>query len=126
MSLKSKFDQFYTSPNIVKKFLTIIKKYSLINEKSIIIEPSAGDGKFLDAFDAFFPNNKVKAFDIEKKHKKVKKIDFLKVTLKYSKNNIVIGNPPFGKRSKLAIEFINHSATFSDLICFVLPIQFRR
>lgn len=126
MSIKSNLDQFYTSPVIVNKFLEIIKKYKFITEKTIIIEPSAGDGKFIDGFIKQFPNNKIKAFDIEKNHPKVKQQDFLDTKLKYSKNNIVIGNPPFGNRSKLAINFINHASKFSDVICFVLPIQFRR
>ena len=36
---------------------------------------------------------------------------------------IVIGNPPFGERSLLAIDFFN-KASFANLIAFVLPVSF--
>ena len=39
---------------------------------------------------------------------------------------MVIGNPPFGKKGKLAAEFINKSAEISETIGFVLPLTFRR
>jgi hypothetical protein len=43
------------------------------------------------------------------------------------KNNIlVIGNPPFGKISSIAIKFFNHSAKFSNVIAFIVPRTFRR
>ncbi len=125
MSIKSELDQFYTSPQVVKNFLDIIKQYNFITDKTIFIEPSAGDGKFLDELQRRY-KNKILAFDIQKNHKLVKEQDFLTTDIKYSKNNLTIGNPPFGKKAKLAIEFINHSSQTSDIICFVLPIQFRR
>lgn len=124
--MSKELDQFYTSPKIVNRFLKIINKKININSKSILIEPSAGDGKFLDGFDIFFPNNKIMAYDIEKNHHKVKQQNFLNLSLSYNENFVVIGNPPFGHRSKLAIDFLNKSAEFSDVICFVLPIQFKR
>ncbi|AWX42766.1 DNA methylase [Metamycoplasma cloacale] len=126
MSIKSKLDQFYTSPLIVDIFLNKIIDLNLINKNSYIIEPSAGDGKFIDGFQRYLPENDFIAFDIEKNHPLVNEQDFLKTNLLYSPNNIVIGNPPFGNRATLAVDFINHSAEFSDVICFVLPIQFKR
>ncbi len=39
---------------------------------------------------------------------------------------VVIGNPPFGKRAKLAIDFFNHSTKFSDTIAMIFPLQFRK
>ncbi|QBF34665.1 SAM-dependent methyltransferase [Mycoplasmopsis phocirhinis] len=125
MSIKSKLDQFYTSPKIVEQFLDIIKIFDFINSKTVFIEPSAGDGKFIESIQKRY-QNKIIAFDIEKNHSLVKEQNFLTSDIKYSTNNITIGNPPFGKRAKLAIEFINHSSKNSDIICFVLPIQFRR
>jgi predicted RNA methylase len=52
--------------------------------------------------------------------------DFFELNLKYDNKNIVIGNPPFGYKAKLAIDFINKSLDFSDIVIFILPIQFRR
>ena len=37
---------------------------------------------------------------------------------------IVIGNPPFGLRGHLALQFINHSAEFADMVAFILPQLF--
>jgi len=39
---------------------------------------------------------------------------------------LIIGNPPFGKRASLAIQFFNQSAMLSDSISFVVPVQFRK
>jgi hypothetical protein len=39
---------------------------------------------------------------------------------------LIIGNPPFGKRASLAIEFFNRATRLSDVIAFVVPVQFRK
>jgi hypothetical protein len=41
-------------------------------------------------------------------------------------NILTIGNPPFGKRSKLAITFFNKSAEYSHTIAFIVPLQFQK
>ena len=38
---------------------------------------------------------------------------------------VVVGNPPFGKRGKLAVAFFNHS-DFADIIAFIVPVSFRK
>ena len=38
----------------------------------------------------------------------------------------VIGNPPFGRQSSLAIKFIRHSAKFCNTISFILPKSFKK
>jgi hypothetical protein len=40
------------------------------------------------------------------------------------KKYIVFGNPPFGLRGHLALNFINHSYNFADYVCFILPQLF--
>ena len=40
--------------------------------------------------------------------------------------DVVVGNPPFGNRAKLAVDFINKSAEFAKYIAFILPVQFRK
>lgn len=37
---------------------------------------------------------------------------------------VVFGNPPFGLRGHLALNFINHSYSFADYVCFILPQLF--
>jgi hypothetical protein len=134
-------DQFYTNPLTAKKLTSIfteeIKKlgYQKIN----FLEPSAGTGNFLEAIREISQNNpsiskKILAFDIEPKSDKENIIttNFLKVPLtkylekKKRSNYVVIGNPPFGKKGKLALEFINKIAKYIDTIGFILPLTFRR
>ncbi|MCE8163746.1 MAG: hypothetical protein I3273_05795 [Candidatus Moeniiplasma glomeromycotorum] len=46
---------------------------------------------------------------------------------KSKKNNyVVLGNPPFGKKGKLALNFVNKAAKYIDTIGFILPLTFRR
>lgn len=42
------------------------------------------------------------------------------------KDTAIIGNPPFGKRGKLAITFFNHAASLADLVAFIVPVNFRK
>ena len=51
--------------------------------------------------------------------------DFLEYT-NSSTNLITIGNPPFGSRSKLAIDFFNKAATMSNVIAFIVPVSFMK
>jgi hypothetical protein len=65
--------------------------------------------------------------DIEPRHSAIQKNNFLKwspdVNMK-EKRFIVFGNPPFGLRGHLALKFINHSYSFADYVCFILPQLF--
>ena len=65
------------------------------------------------------------ALDIKPEGENIIKQDFLKWTTSNS-NLITIGNPPFGSRSKLAIQFFNHAAKYSDIIAFILPVSFMK
>jgi len=38
----------------------------------------------------------------------------------------IIGNPPFGRQSSLAIKFIKQSTSFCDTISFILPKSFKK
>lgn len=135
------FDQFYTNPLTAKKLTSIfaeeVKK--LDYQKINFIEPAAGTGNFCQAIREINKNNqfiskKILAFDIEPKSKQENIItaDFLKTPLtkyleKGKKNNYVaLGNPPFGKKGKLALEFVNKVAKYIDTIGFILPLTFRR
>ena len=39
---------------------------------------------------------------------------------------LVVGNPPFGRVSSLAIKFFNYASNWSNVIAFILPRTFRR
>jgi hypothetical protein len=65
------------------------------------------------------------ALDIAPEDERIKEQDYLKY--KTNKNDfITIGNPPFGNRSKLAIDFFNHAASMSEVIAFIVPVSFMK
>lgn len=118
-------DLFYTKPLVAKKCYSkakaILKNY--INENTLWIEPSAGSGSFFNILEG----DKL-GFDIHPQTKNIKKLDFIESDITLNKNDIkrsiVIGNPPFGRRAKKAIDFFNKAASLSDFICFIVPNQF--
>lgn len=120
---KIKNDQFYTKKDVSQKCVEILlNNYpELVNKP--FIEPSAGEGSFLSALENYGYNN-VLAFDIEPKNEKIKQGDFLSQQI--DDKMVAIGNPPFGHRSKLAIDFFNKCAEFCDTIAFIVPLQFRK
>ena len=107
-------DKFYTKPEVAKKCCQLID----FSKYSSVLEPSAGDGAFLP----FLPDNTT-AIDLEPDNDRIQKQDFFKYT---GTEELVIGNPPFGRVSSLAIKFFNHAATFADTIAFIIPRTFRR
>ena len=118
MTKMNKLDQFYTQDEVAKHCISVVQK--LYGNDYFMIEPSAGDGVFLKYLKQYA------AYDIEPKNDNIKKLDYLKEDLDFlnKDKNIVIGNPPFGKKAKLAIEFINKSFKYSNIVAFILPIQF--
>lgn len=119
----NKLDQYYTkrevSALLYKKTLEIISKYETDLNQFMWIEPSVGEGCFLDNL----PKTRRIGIDIEPIRPDVIKHDYLTYTLPNTKN-IVIGNPPFGHRGVLALEFINHSNN-AEYVAFILPMFFK-
>jgi hypothetical protein len=94
-----------------------------INTFDLIIEPSAGDGSFLNQIECI---NKI-GIDILPEDNNIIKQDFLYYTPPLNKHNIlIIGNPPFGKIGSLAIKFFNHSSQWANVIAFIIPKTFRK
>jgi hypothetical protein len=122
-SVKEK-DQYYTKLEVAKKCFLKFEKVSSnldidLNEYSFI-EPSAGNGRFYD----LLPKERRIGIDIEPKAQGIIKHDYLKWLPENKSNYIVIGNPPFGLRGHLALQFINHSYKFADVVAFILPQLF--
>ena len=115
-------DQFFTPRDLAKKCWETFNREVKINTDTeyTFIEPSAGDGSFLD----ILPTGSI-GLDIEPRSTAIQKQDYLtwKPT-NISKKYIVFGNPPFGLRGHLALNFINHSYSFADYVCFILPQLF--
>lgn len=112
-------DKFYTQNNVAKQCYDFLKSQLNIDDNVTYLEPSAGAGAFLN----FLP--KYIALDIAPENENILKQDYLDYT--NDKNDfITIGNPPFGKRSLLAIQFFNKAATMSDVIAFIVPVSFMK
>lgn len=85
------------------------------------VEPSAGSGVFLHVLPI-----STFACDIAPTDPNIFVADFLTLKIYSSRPTACIGNPPFGKNSKLAIAFFNQAAKFSDVIAFILPRTFKK
>ena len=118
----SSLDQFYTNENVAKKCLKILNDKVDIVNYNIYLEPSAGKGSFFKLLD----KSKRIGIDLEPKYEGIKKMDYFSFIPEKDKTYLVIGNPPFGKISSLAVKFFNKSAKFADCIAFIIPRTFKR
>lgn len=113
-------DQFFTPKSVVEECWNIFNSELKINiDDYVFIEPSAGDGSFLK----ILPKGTI-GLDIEPHSNDIIKQDYLTWKPDETKKYIVFGNPPFGLRGHLALNFINHSSKFADYVCFILPQLF--
>lgn len=122
---KEGLDKFYTLHECSKKCIDKVCELYDIAGWDLIIEPSAGNGSFLNQIPS---NNKI-GIDILPDHEDIIKQDFFDYNppaININKNILVIGNPPFGKVSSLAIKFFNHSAKWANVIAFIIPRTFRK
>lgn len=121
-SFKEK-DQFYTNSKTAlycfNTFKSKIAELKIKETELFYIEPSAGDGAFLK----LLPEDRRIGLDIEPKSEDIIKQDYFE-WVPPTKNNVVIGNPPFGLRGHTALQFINHSYDFADFVVFILPQLF--
>jgi hypothetical protein len=118
-------DKFYTSKQTVNACYKDIKSNISIKNTDLIIEPSAGNGAFIPIIKKL--SNNYILYDIKPENKEIIKKDFLKLKNPKSSSKIhVIGNPPFGRKSSLAIKFIKKSCEFCDTISFILPKSFKK
>ena len=118
-------DAFFTKKEVAKYLVDKTRSLYRFSDFDVIIEPSAGSGVFSDLLRTYHKN--VKAYDIEPRNRYVKRADFLKQDLSRLRGKImVIGNPPFGRQSSMAKQFIAKSAEIADVIAFVLPKSFKK
>lgn len=115
--MKHENNKYYTPEWLIEKIIDKIK--DVIQEPiTEIIEPAAGDGRFIPYLKSLSDN--VYAYDIEPDSETVTKQDFLSLDLKYKKGRIIVGNPPYGDRGNLFRKFIIKASKISDYIVFIL------
>lgn len=127
-------DQYYTNPKTANICWNKLLKTITMDQNLIFVEPSAGTGSFVRTAPKTI---KILAFDIDPKYSlvnstKISKRDFLSLKIGDFPSNshlVFIGNPPFGKRSQLALQFINKMVTLSKnpvIIGMILPRSFSK
>ena len=125
---RNTIDKYYTKKSVVELCINYIKEKLLINENDLVIEPSAGDGSFIEAIKTISHNYEF--YDLEPDNDDIVKQNYLDydtsdIQEKYD-NIHIIGNPPFGRQSSLAIKFIKKSCDFCNSVSFILPKSFKK
>ena len=124
-------DQIYTKPAVADRCLRFLRETldglaDLRRDRIFYVEPSAGEGCFLD----LLPAGRRIGIDIDPRRPGIIRHDFLtwpfEDTIEDPRHTVVVGNPPFGHRSRLAIRFFNRAAAMANTIAFVVPVQFRK
>ena len=124
-------DKFYTSDAVarhcVARACAAIESDGDCMAGKIIVEPSAGGGSFLRAFDALGLGPTV-GLDLQPESEGIIEADFLhwSPSAAQPQPHIMIGNPPFGRRGWLALDFLNHALLHSQYTAFILPAIFRK
>lgn len=128
---RNTIDKYYTNPTVVQQCIQYVKMHVQIDSTNdFIIEPSAGNGAFIAGIKSL--SNQYAFYDIEPEHPEIVQQDYLAwehtsiATTAHPHNIHVIGNPPFGRQSSMAIQFIKKSALFSKSISFILPKSFKK
>jgi len=118
-------DKFYTKPSVAQQCVSAFIENVKIEENDLILEPSAGNGSFIQPMKAIKCN---KIFlDIAPENNQIIQTNFLYWKPPAVNGKIhLIGNPPFGRQSSLCHKFIKHGATFAETIGFVLPGSFNK
>ncbi|GHP30829.1 hypothetical protein VN1178_02530 [Helicobacter pylori] len=129
-TLQKNLDAFYTHPKIARFCLDLLK--DLINQNLGLdlnafhfLEPSAGNGSFVGALKGLGIVDCL-ALDIAPKAQGIQKKDYLLELIGFNKKRVIIGNPPFGHRGKLALDFLNKSLNEAPIVAFILPNLFKR
>lgn len=120
-------DAFYTKPEVAGLLVEKLDGLYRLKKFNKIVEPSAGDGAFSNKLLSL--KLPFVAMDIDPKQPYIMRHDFLEYPvdkLKKHKNVLVIGNPPFGRQSTLARQFIQKAGVFAHVIAFVLPKSFKK
>lgn len=124
-------DQFYTREDIAENLVEVTAQkvseiYGVDPDAMTYLEPSAGTGAFLRGLS----NQGLEGigYDIDPGVDDIHTADFLNDILDVPERDriVVIGNPPFGKRARLALDFIERSFEYSDTVAFILPLQLTR
>jgi predicted RNA methylase len=125
---RNTIDKYYTKPSVAEQCVVQIQQTIQIDKNDVIIEPSAGNGAFIPFIQPLVDTSLF--FDIAPEHPSIIQQNYLeyKPTITHTDRGKihVIGNPPFGRQSTMAIQFIKKSCEFCDSVSFILPKSFKK
>ena len=121
---RNTIDKYYTKDSVVELCMDLIKQHIKIDRDDLFIEPSAGNGSFIKSIQSL--TNNYKFYDLEPEHNEIEKQDYLQYKHIDDNKTHVVGNPPFGRQSSLAIKFIKKSCEFCHTLSFILPKSFKK
>ncbi len=114
-------DQFFTKKDVAKNIVETLREILDLSFYEHIIEPSAGNGSI-----SLLLEN-CEAYDIFPQHHSIKRADFFDLRFDYKvEKTLIVGNPPFGRQSSLALKFIKKSCEIADTVAFILPRSFKK
>ena len=117
-------EQFYTPTALADRLVgEVVARVTDFHTRTVL-EPAGGTGAFVDAAERAGAA-RILSIDIEPKHEKVSRADFLEHVVP-EHNAITISNPPFGRNNSLSIPFFNRAADYSEYICFIVPRSWRK
>jgi len=110
-------DKYYTKGYIADYYSNIVlERYG---KEVNYVEPTAGNGVFMN----ILPN--ITGYDLLPERKDILKMDVFNNS--FSREEVIIGNPPFGMNASLAQSIFNHIASFNvKAICFIVPKTFKK
>ncbi len=86
------------------------------------VEPAAGSG----AFYSLLPEGRRTGIDLDPRADGIKQANFFTWRPKPAANIVVVGNPPFGRRGRTAVDFVIRSLSFAETVGMILPMTFAR
>lgn len=123
-------DKFYTRPDAVTLCLDLyadaLTSLGVDPDRVMYLEPSAGAGAFTDEITR--RGWGCVALDLAPEGPGIIQADFLAddFTGIIPQGVFTVGNPPYGKRSRTALAFLDMAFTYSDTVGFILPVQFQK
>ena len=104
-------DKYYTSKNIVNKCIELVKEHIIIDGNDLCIEPSAGNGSFINSIKLIFKNHRF--YDLFPEHSEIVKQDYLTFNYNFLKKVMskIVKEPQSGSgRAGCPCHYINLSS----------------
>lgn len=116
MSSSKDRDAFFTKREVAERFVRTIDRIVDLDQYDNVIEPAAGDGALLD----YLPEHNRIGYDLVPCREDIIEQDFYQLEFPEGRNAVVM-NPPFGRASKMAMEFFNKCADNAEVIATIIP-----